>query len=155
VSAAPVTGSADPCNTDFQFHMSVTRIHEDPRVTKPYTEEQWRAIDTLGHAVDADLTSEDVRLTMGGEPTFVSIDDIDGAEWTTAALEPNKRKLASVLFHRLKEKFTSGGVLHHGQGKWYPGEPLPRWALHWPLTSPVSIPSPNRATTAARFRRRR
>ena len=94
VSAAAVTGSTSECEVDFHFQMSVTRIHEDPRVTKPYTEAQWQAIDTLGHRVDADLTAGDVRLTMGGEPTFVSVDDMDGAEWTTAALGPNKRKLA-------------------------------------------------------------
>jgi uncharacterized protein (DUF2126 family) len=129
VSAAPVTGAADQSEVDFQFQMQVTRIHEDPRVTKPYTKEQWQAIDMLGHAVDADLIAGDVRLTMGGEPTFVSVDDMDGSEWNTEALGPHKRKLAGVLLQRLKERFASGGVLHYGQGKWYPGESLPRWAL--------------------------
>ena len=130
VSAAPVTGFTDDCETDFQFHMDVTRIHEDPRVTKPYTDDQWREIEALGHAVDNDLAESDVRLTMGGEPTFVSIDDMDGEEWNTAALGPEKRKLASQLLHRLKERFAPGGVLHYGQGKWYPGESLPRWAFY-------------------------
>ncbi|MGE0684999.1 MAG: transglutaminase family protein, partial [Candidatus Binatia bacterium] len=130
VSAAPVTGFADEGEVDFQFHMNVTRIHEDSRVTKPYTNDQWRAIEALGCAVDNDLVEGDVRLTMGGEPTFVSIDDMDGEEWNTAALGPNKRKSASILLHRLKERFAPGGVLHYGQGKWYPGEPLPRWAFY-------------------------
>jgi len=130
ISAAPVTGAADESEVQFHFDMSLTRLYEDPRVTKPYTEDQWQAITTLGHAVDADLTNGDVRLTMGGEPTFVSIDDMDGAEWTTAALGLQKRKLASTLLHRLKERFAPAGVLQHGQGKWYPGEPLPRWALY-------------------------
>lgn len=129
VSAAPITGATDPCDVNFYFHNRVKRIHEDPRVTKPYTEEQWRAIESLGHAVDAELAANDVRLTMGGEPTFVSIDDMDGDEWNTAALGPTKKLLAEDLLLRLKRRFAPGGMLHIGQGKWYPGEPLPRWAL--------------------------
>ena len=128
-SAAPVTGLSDECETDFRFRMSVTRIHEDPRVTSPYTETQWQNIDALGQAVDAELAAGDVRLTHGGEPTFVSIDDMDGAEWSTAALGEHKRKLAGELLQRLTNRFASGALLHYGQGKWYPGESLPRWAL--------------------------
>jgi uncharacterized protein (DUF2126 family)/transglutaminase-like putative cysteine protease len=128
-SAAPITGVVDECKCDFNHEMWVTRIHESPRVTKPYTEEQWKAIEELGHAVDADLVKHDVRLTMGGEPTFVSIDDPDGAEWNTAALGPRKRILADDLVKRLKKIYAPGGFLHYGQGKWYPGEPLPRWAF--------------------------
>ncbi len=109
--------------------MSITRVHEDPRVTKPYSDAQWADIDALGHRVDADLAAHDVRLTQGGEPTFVSIDDMEGAEWNFAALSPKKRELAEVLLRRLAKRFAPGGFLHMGQGKWYPGEPLPRWAL--------------------------
>jgi uncharacterized protein (DUF2126 family) len=127
--AAPVTGTVDPCETTFIHEMRVQRVAESPRVTKPYTEEQWGFIESLGHRVDADLVSADVRLTMGGEPTFVSIDDMDGAEWNTAALGEKKRELAGALVRRLKKRFAPGGLLHFGQGKWYPGEPLPRWAL--------------------------
>ena len=129
-SAAPVTGKVDDCNVEFIHKMSLTRIWEAPRVTKPYTEEQWRAIDRLGHAVDADLKKHDVRLTMGGEPTFVSMDDPDGEEWKTAALGPDKRKLAADLYHRLRQRYGANGLVHFGQGKWYPGEPLPRWSLN-------------------------
>ncbi|MFZ1325152.1 MAG: transglutaminase family protein [Candidatus Contendobacter sp.] len=128
-SAAPVTGYTEPCETQFDFAMQVTRIHEDPRVTKPYTEEQWARIEQLGHAVDARLAAGDVRLTMGGEPTFVSIDDMDGAEWTIAAVGPTKRKLAGRLLKRLRDRFAPQAFLHYSQGKWYPGEALPRWAL--------------------------
>ena len=109
--------------------MKLTRIAEQPRVTKPYREDEWAAIGSLGHAVDRDLVAQDVRLTMGGEPTFVSIDDREGDEWNTAALGPRKRRLAATLLRRLKAHVAPGGLLHYGQGKWYPGEPLPRWAL--------------------------
>jgi len=129
VSAAPVTGAVEKATTEFRFENSVTRIHEDPRVTKPYTDAQWRDILALGEQVDRSLVDGDVRLTMGGEPTFVSIDDMDSAQWNTAALGAHKRERAEVLLRRLWDCFAPGGVLHHGQGKWYPGEPLPRWAL--------------------------
>ena len=98
--------------------MTVQRIYESPRVTKPYTDRQWQAIEKLGARVDADLRSGDVRLTMGGEPTFVSLDDADGAEWTTAALGPVKRQRAVELLGRLRQRFAAGGLLHFGQGKW-------------------------------------
>jgi len=128
-SAAPIFGFTDVCETTFGFEMKVARIHEDPRVTKPYTAVQWNEVETLGRAVEAELTRGDVRLTMGGEPTFVSIDDMDGLEWNYAALGEDKRKLAGQLLGQLKQRFGPGGLLHYGQGKWYPGEPLPRWAL--------------------------
>jgi uncharacterized protein (DUF2126 family) len=128
-SAAPVTGAVDECETEFGFSMTVERLHEDPRVTKPYTDDQWRRIEALGHEIDRRLAAGDVRLTMGGEPTFVSIDDMEGDEWNTAALGPTKRKLAGNLARRLYQRFAPGGLLHFGQGKWYPGESLPRWSL--------------------------
>ncbi|HEU4410847.1 MAG TPA: transglutaminase family protein [Polyangiaceae bacterium] len=129
-SAAPITGSLDECEVDFSHEMTVVRAREAPRVTKPYTEEQWRAIEALGDAVDADLARGDVRLTMGGEPTFVSVDDPDGAEWNTAALGPTKRTLAAALYHRARRRYGPKGLVHFGQGKWYPGEQLPRWSLN-------------------------
>jgi len=130
VSAAPVTGYTDKCEVvDFQYANIVTRVHEDPRVTKPYTEEQWEDIRRLGRKVDTEIETLDIRLTLGGEPTFVSIDDMEGAEWNTEALGRHKRERAGVLIRRLQQAFAPGGLLHYGQGKWYPGEPLPRWAL--------------------------
>ncbi|MFM2044978.1 MAG: hypothetical protein RLY86_3554, partial [Pseudomonadota bacterium] len=92
-SAAPVTGGLEMCEVSFEHAMSVTRIAEQPRTTKPYTNEQWAAIDHLGRQVDQEIMDGDIRLTMGGEPTFVSIDDMDGAEWTVAAQGPTKRLL--------------------------------------------------------------
>ncbi|WP_372757902.1 DUF2126 domain-containing protein [Mariniflexile sp.] len=126
-SAAPVEGMTDICETEFFFENSVKRIFESPRVTKPYTAEQWNEIYKLGFKVEKQLEKGDVRLTMGGEPTFVSIDDMESAEWNTDADGPNKRKLASNLTKKYYNKFAKGGVLHQAQGKWYPGEPLPRW----------------------------
>ncbi|MFZ5533310.1 MAG: DUF2126 domain-containing protein [Pseudomonadota bacterium] len=132
VSAAPVSGSfwgdSDTVVT-FEHHNTVQRIHEDPRVTNPYTEDQWQAINLLGRAVDEQLRAGDVRLTLGGEPTFVSVDDMESAQWNTAALGPHKRERAGVLLRRLRDRFAPGGVFQIGQGKWYPGEELPRWAL--------------------------
>jgi uncharacterized protein (DUF2126 family)/transglutaminase-like putative cysteine protease len=128
-TAAPVVGATGVCESHLDFAMAVTRIHEDPRITRPYTEAQWQAILDLGYTVDKELKRGDVRLTMGGEPTFVSIDDMDGPEWNYTALSPAKRALAGDLLLRLQRRFAPGAVLHFGQGKWYPGEPLPRWAL--------------------------
>ena len=128
-SAAPVTGFTDEAECEFEHIMTVTRIHEDPRVTKPYTDAEWNAINALGEQVEAELQANDVRLTQGGEPTFVSVDDMDGAEWNIAANGVKKRELAGDLLLRLQKQFAPGALLHYGQGKWYPGEPLPRWAL--------------------------
>ncbi|HYA18597.1 MAG TPA: transglutaminase family protein [Bryobacteraceae bacterium] len=128
-SAAPISGLLDECESAFRHEMTVTRILETPRVTKPYSEAQWNDIVELGHQVDRELLDGDVRLTMGGEPTFVSIDDSNSAEWTVAAHGPTKRRLAEDLFNRMRDRFAPGGLVHFGQGKWYPGEPLPRWAL--------------------------
>ncbi len=126
-SAAPVEGAIDECETEFEHKMSVTRIWEAPRVTLPYSDEQWAGIERLGHQVDDDLRRHDVRLTQGGEPTFVSVDDREGGEWNTEAMGPTKRALSADLMDRLREKYGAGGLQHYGQGKWYPGEQLP-----WP-----------------------
>ena len=132
-SAAPIEGATEPVEVTFAFHNEVRRVHEDPRVTKPYTEEQWARIDALGEAVDRRLVDGDVRLTMGGEPTFVSLDDATTDQWNSEADGPEKRALANDLAGRLRDTYAAGGVVHRGQGKWYPGEPLPRWniALQW------------------------
>ena len=133
ISAAPVTGATSKCEVEFEFSNEVERVHEDPRVTKPYTEDQWQNIQALGEKVDADLHANDVRLTMGGEPTFVSVDDMESPEWNTSADSPEKRRLAHNLFLEMQTHFAPGAMKHYGQGKWYPGEPLPRWqyACYW------------------------
>ena len=128
-SAAPITGAVEPCESTLDFVNVVTRVHEDPRVTLPYTGQAWEAIRALGAVVDKRLADADVRLTVGGEPTFVSIDNQTDAEWTTAADGPHKRTLASALTAQLKNAWAPAGLVQHSQGKWYPGEPLPRWQI--------------------------
>ena len=132
-SAAPIEGATGVAETFFEFSNTVTRIHEDPRVTKPYTDTAWSAILDVGMQIDARLADADVRLTVGGEPTFVSIDNQSDPEWSTDADGPHKRERASALAAGLQSVWAPNGLLQYGQGKWYPGEPLPRWiiALHW------------------------
>ena len=134
-SAAPISGFAEPAKTAFHFENTVKRIEETPRVTKPYSEEQWAQIVAVGDKVDADLNANNVKMTMGGEPTFVSIDNNDAPEWNSEADGEHKRKLSNQLFHQLKESYGKGALMQYGQGKWYPGEPLPRWKLacYWRL----------------------
>ncbi|OZG74971.1 IMP dehydrogenase [Hahella sp. CCB-MM4] len=131
--AAPIVGALDPCEVEFSYSNEVTRLKEDPRVTKPFTEREWEDIDALGQYVDEILEQNDVRLTMGGEPTFVSIDDMESEQWNTDADGPQKRKLSFELAQKLKQRYAPKGFMHFGQGKWYPGEELPRWqyALYW------------------------
>jgi uncharacterized protein (DUF2126 family) len=128
-SAAPVAGEVEECDVELAHSMSVRRIRESPRVTKPFNEPQWEALLAMGDLVDQDLERMNVRLTLGGEPTFVSSEDPDGPEWNTEALGPRKRKLATKLLWRLKRRYARSGLVQLGQGKWYPGEQLPRWAL--------------------------
>jgi uncharacterized protein (DUF2126 family) len=127
--AAPIEGTVEPANVDFSYSMSIRRLNDAPRPSKPFTEEAWLKVEQVAHRVDADLVAQDVRLTMGGEPTFVGIDEPDSPQWSIDALGPMKRTSGLALIRCLRDRVAPGGLLHFGQGKWYPGEPLPRWAL--------------------------
>jgi transglutaminase-like putative cysteine protease len=128
-NAAPVIGYTDVCEVDFSFAMQLTRVHEDPRVTKPYSDAQWAAIRDLGRKVDEDLAQHDVRLTQGGEPTFVSVDDMEGPEWNHTGALAEETGAGRDVAAPARRTLCLRRLSHTGQGKWYPGEPLPRWAI--------------------------
>jgi uncharacterized protein (DUF2126 family)/transglutaminase-like putative cysteine protease len=129
--AAPIEGTVEPAKVDFSYSMSIRRLNSNGAkgLSKPFTEEDWLQVEHVAHVIDADLEAQDVRLTMGGEPTFVGIDETESAQWNIDALGPMKRSRGLALIRCLREKVAPGALLHYGQGKWYPGEPLPRWAL--------------------------
>ncbi|MDE2008074.1 MAG: transglutaminase family protein, partial [Rhodospirillales bacterium] len=129
-AAAPISGLIEPVETEFGFDMRIERVRETPRVTKPYDEATWQDILAAGARVDRALDAAGMRLTMGGEPTFVAAGDFDAPEWTTEALGPTKRRLAGRLLRRLMPRWAPGAAIQTGFGKHYPGEQLPRWALH-------------------------
>jgi len=128
-NAGPIDGTVEQANVDFRFSISIRRLHDAPRPSKPFTEQNWLHVQQVAHHIDADLQAQDVRLTMGGEPTFVGIDETESPQWNIDALGPMKRTRGLALIRGLREKIAPGAVLHYGQGKWYPGEPLPRWAM--------------------------
>ncbi|MFL6417379.1 MAG: DUF2126 domain-containing protein [Bryobacteraceae bacterium] len=131
--AAPITGTVEPSGVAFSYSMTTTRLSESDGRERPYSEEDWGAIEEVARQVDRDLERRDVRLTMGGEPTFVGIDEPDSPQWNGDAMGALKRTRAVTLIRRIQERWARGALLHFGQGKWYPGEVLPRWALscHW------------------------
>ena len=143
--AAPIGGTVEPSGVDFSFAMSVRRLEAAPErpeaphapqtpglpsLAKPYSDEQWAQVRAVAHALDAELKAQDVRLTMGGEPTYVGIDEPESMQWNLDALGPIKRTRGLALIRCLRERTAPGAVLHFGQGKWYPNEALPRWAYH-------------------------
>ena len=127
--AAPIAGTAEPTQVDFDYSMTVRRLNEAPGVSRPFSETDWAKIERLAHQVDTDLEAQDVRLTMGGEPTFVGIDEPESPQWNIEALGPIKRTRGLDLIRAIRDRIAAGALLHFGQGKWYPGEPLPRWAF--------------------------
>jgi uncharacterized protein (DUF2126 family)/transglutaminase-like putative cysteine protease len=127
--AAPIGGTVEPAGVKFAFSMSVRRLNETPKIQRPFSKEAWSRVEQVARQVDADLQSHDVRLTMGGEPTFVGIDNPESPEWNIEALGRGKRTCGMAMIQGLRDRMAPGALLHYGQGKWYPGEPVPRWAL--------------------------
>jgi uncharacterized protein (DUF2126 family)/transglutaminase-like putative cysteine protease len=128
-SAAAILGFTEPCESKLKFSMEVIRLSETPRVTKPYTDETWSDIIKLGKKLDRDLVKADLRLSIGGEPTFVSASDRESRQWNYDALGKEKYEYSEKLLERLFGLYCKGGIILRSQGKWYPGEPLPRWSL--------------------------
>ena len=128
--AAPISGTVEPAGVEFTYRMAVERLGSNSRLATPFTEEEWQQVRALAYRVDEDLKAQDVRLTMGGEPTYVGMDEPESPQWNVEALGSRKRTAGLALIRSLRERTAPGGLLHLGQGKWYPGEPLPRWAFH-------------------------
>jgi uncharacterized protein (DUF2126 family)/transglutaminase-like putative cysteine protease len=127
--AAPIGGTSEPANVEFSHSMAIRRLNDPRQTSKPFTDQDWQRITAVAHSVDEDLKAQDVRLTMGGEPTYVGIDDPESPQWNIDAGGSMKRTRGLTLIQGLREGMASGGLLHYGQGKWYPGEAVPRWAL--------------------------
>ncbi len=130
--ASPVEGALEPCQATFHHEMTLSRLETGPRPLKPWAGEAAggrAALDAVGHAVDRRLEALGLGLTMGAEPTFVSETDRTGAEWSSDASGPTKKAKAWELLRGLKSRWAPGALVHTAQGKWYPGESLPRWAL--------------------------
>ena len=125
-SPAPSTSARSTSRTT----MAVRRIYESPRVTKPYTEEQWRAIDALGHARRRGARQRR-RAADDGRRADVRLDRRHGRRRVEhrGARPAQARARRHAAPPAARSSFAPGGLLHFGQGKWYPGESLPRWAL--------------------------
>ena len=99
---------------------------------------------TLADQVESYFDAEGIALTMGGEPTFIPAEP-DTPEWTTAAMGETKLGYARRMTAELIREVYPGALAMQVYGKWYPGEPLPRWncmLLHrrsgeplWPETN--------------------
>jgi len=127
--AAPIEGTVEPARVDFEYSMSIRRLNDEARPLRPFTREDWLRVEQVAQSVDAELATQDVRLTMGGEPTFVGLDEPESPQWNIEALGASKRTRGLALIRALRERLAPGAMLHYGQGKWYPGEALPRWAF--------------------------
>jgi uncharacterized protein (DUF2126 family) len=128
-AAAPMEGTSDVVADEVSFEMKVGQLGHEPRPTAPFSEETWSELLAAGDRVDAALSAAGVALTVGGEPTFTSRLYPAAPEWNGEALGPTKYVQGRALAEELRKRLAPGGVLLQRQGKHYPGESLPRWAL--------------------------
>ena len=116
-----------------------------------------RARHGVATAIDETLARHGVRLTIGGEPTFLP-EHPQGEEWNHAAVGPGKLAAAQAMARHLLDDALPGGACFFSPGKTYPGERDPRWSL-WlvarrdgrPLFAPAPAGGPS-AENLARFR---
>lgn len=173
--AAPIDGTAELAAIGFDFEMNISRLGHEFRPRVPYDDATWEAMKEAGAAADRLLESSGLALTMGGEPTFTSRKHAREPEWNGEALGPTKRIAGRQLAVKLLAALGSGGLMVERQGKHYPGESLPRWALElmwrkdgepvWrdarlldlgeataPSAAPAAAPSASPATTTDALR---
>jgi uncharacterized protein (DUF2126 family) len=127
--AAPIGGTSELADVEFSHSMTIRRLNDPARPFMLSTDQDWLRIRQVARSIDEELEAQDVRLTMGGEPTYVGIDEPESPQWNIDADGSMKRTRGLALIQALRERMASGGLLHYGQGKWYPGEAVPRWAL--------------------------
>ena len=78
---------------DFSVAMQRRAPGETPRVTKPYSEAQWQQILDRWRRRGRRLEAGDVRLSMGGEPTFVAARRQRGAGVEHRGARPHQARL--------------------------------------------------------------
>ena len=127
--AAPVIGTSDVGADSFSFEMRVGRLGHEARPTTPYSEDTWKALLEGSDRADASLDEAGLQLTVGGEPTFNSRLHPEAPEWRSEAIGPTKWEQGVALAAELRDRLAPGAAILRREGKWYPGESLPRWAL--------------------------
>lgn len=101
-----------------------------------------KALASVADKVDATFAAHGVRLTLGGEPTYIPVDP-QGPEWSVTALGPTKLRYAYALADALIEQSLPNAVAIYSPGKFYPGEVNPRWAINlvWNRDGSPLVPS--------------
>jgi uncharacterized protein (DUF2126 family) len=90
---------------------------------------RFHTFEEAARAVSARFQQHKLKVTLGGEPSYIPVQP-DGAEWIVAALGPTKLAYARAMAAALVDRELPGAIAFQAQGKYYPGEPNARWALH-------------------------